>query len=141
MGLGQNKDENDDVNDDETPVNGLWSGIIWLIGMTTIISLFSEFLVDTIEEVSTSWGISVSFISIIELPIVGNAAEHVGAIIFAFKHKLVPHLTKATAEGAQIGRKVYWIRNKDLIKVLKVELAGMIHIHSLKSHDWTISWY
>lgn len=31
----------------------------------------------------------MSFISIIVLPIVGNAAEHAGAVIFAFKNKLV----------------------------------------------------
>ena len=41
------------------------------------------------QAASESWGISVSFISIILLPIVGNAAEHAGAIIFAFKNKLV----------------------------------------------------
>lgn len=41
------------------------------------------------QDASNSWGISVSFISIILLPIVGNAAEHAGAIIFAFKNKLV----------------------------------------------------
>ena len=41
------------------------------------------------QEASESWGISVSFISIILLPIVGNAAEHAGAVIFAFKNKLV----------------------------------------------------
>jgi hypothetical protein len=35
--------------------------------------------------------LSVSFISIILLPIVGNAAEHAGAIIFALKNKLVGH--------------------------------------------------
>lgn len=42
-----------------------------------------------LQAASDSWGISVSFISIILLPIVGNAAEHAGAIIFAFKNKLV----------------------------------------------------
>lgn len=41
------------------------------------------------QDASESWGLSVSFISIILLPIVGNAAEHAGAIIFAFKNKLV----------------------------------------------------
>lgn len=41
------------------------------------------------QEASASWGISVTFISIILLPIVGNAAEHAGAVIFAFKNKLV----------------------------------------------------
>ncbi|GJX83385.1 vacuolar cation/proton exchanger 3 [Tanacetum coccineum] len=96
------EDENDDVSDDETPVIGLWSGIIWLVGMTAIISLLSEFLVDTIEEASTSWGISVSFISIIVLPIVGNAAEHAGAIIFAFKNKLDITLGVALGSATQI---------------------------------------
>ena len=44
------------------------------------------------QDASDSWGLSVSFISIILLPIVGNAAEHAGAIIFAFKNKLVSFL-------------------------------------------------
>ena len=34
---------------DESPVIGLWSGILWLIGMTAVIALLSEYLVDTIE--------------------------------------------------------------------------------------------
>lgn len=33
--------------------------------------------------------IPVAFISVILLPIVGNAAEHAGAIMFAVKDKLV----------------------------------------------------
>lgn len=41
------------------------------------------------QAVSESWGLSVSFISIILLPIVGNACEHTSAVIFAFKNKLV----------------------------------------------------
>jgi len=46
------------------------------------------------QDASNSWGISVSFLSIILLPIVGNAAEHAGAIIFAFKNKLVSSFMK-----------------------------------------------
>jgi len=44
------------------------------------------------QAASNSWGLSVSFISIILLPIVGNAAEHAGAVIFAFRNKLVCYL-------------------------------------------------
>ncbi|KAI3781611.1 hypothetical protein L2E82_11629 [Cichorium intybus] len=91
-----------DVSEEEKPVIGFWSGLIWLIGMTAVISLLSEYLVDTIEEASTSWGISVSFISIIVLPIVGNAAEHAGAIIFAFKNKLDITLGVALGSATQI---------------------------------------
>lgn len=38
---------------------------------------------------SDSWNMPVSFISVILLPIVGNAAEHASAIMFAMKDKLV----------------------------------------------------
>jgi calcium/proton exchanger cax len=38
---------------------------------------------------SDSWNLPVAFISVILLPIVGNAAEHASAIMFAMKDKLV----------------------------------------------------
>ena len=38
---------------------------------------------------STALKIPVSFISVILLPIVGNAAEHASAVMFAMKDKLV----------------------------------------------------
>ena len=45
----------------------------------------------------------MSFISIILLPIVGNAAEHAGAVIFAFKNKLDISLGVALGSATQIG--------------------------------------
>ncbi|KAI5388041.1 Subunit of heteropentameric Replication factor C (RF-C) [Lathyrus oleraceus] len=53
-------------------------------------------------DASDSWGLSVSFLSIILLPIVGNAAEHAGAIIFAFKNKLDISLGVALGSSTQI---------------------------------------
>uniref|UniRef100_A0A2P2LBT4 Vacuolar cation/proton exchanger n=2 Tax=Rhizophora mucronata TaxID=61149 RepID=A0A2P2LBT4_RHIMU len=96
--------EEDDDGDtiEETPVIGFASGIVWLVGMTAFIALLSEYVVGTIEEASDSWGLSVSFISIILLPIVGNAAEHAGAIIFAFKNKLDISLGVALGSATQI---------------------------------------
>ncbi|KAF5747620.1 putative Vacuolar cation/proton exchanger 1a [Tripterygium wilfordii] len=94
--------EGDDVSSEETAVIGLWSGIAWLVGMTVVIALLSGYVVGTIEAASESWGISVSFISIILLPIVGNAAEHAGAIIFAFKNKLDITLGVALGSATQI---------------------------------------
>lgn len=38
-----------------------------------------------------STNIPVSFISVVLLPIVGNAAEHASAIMFAVKNKLVSY--------------------------------------------------
>uniref|UniRef100_A0A162A345 Vacuolar cation/proton exchanger n=1 Tax=Daucus carota subsp. sativus TaxID=79200 RepID=A0A162A345_DAUCS len=74
------EEEDDDLVSEEAPVLGFWSAFIWLAGMTVVIAVLSEYVVGTIEEASASWGISVSFISIILLPIVGNAAEHAGAV-------------------------------------------------------------
>lgn len=88
--------------DDETPVIGFWGGFIWLLLMTCVVALLSEYVVTTIEDASDSWGLSVSFISVILLPIVGNAAEHAGAIIFAFKNKLDISLGVALGSATQI---------------------------------------
>ncbi|XP_073044517.1 vacuolar cation/proton exchanger 3 [Primulina eburnea] len=98
--------EDDNVYDDdvseETAVIGFWSGFIWLVFMTGIIAVLSEYVVATIEDASNSWGLSVNFISVILLPIVGNAAEHAGAIIFAFKNKLDISLGVALGSATQI---------------------------------------
>ncbi|KAA3471723.1 vacuolar cation/proton exchanger 3-like [Gossypium australe] len=88
--------------DEEKAVIGFWSGFSWLVGMTLIIALLSEYVVGTIEAASETWGISISFISIILIPIVGNAAEHAGAIIFAFKNKLDISLGVALGSATQI---------------------------------------
>uniref|UniRef100_A0A5B6ZRJ7 Vacuolar cation/proton exchanger n=1 Tax=Davidia involucrata TaxID=16924 RepID=A0A5B6ZRJ7_DAVIN len=98
----EEEDQDDDLISEEAPVIGFWSGFVWLVGMTAVIALLSEYVVGTIEAASESWGISVSFISIILLPIVGNAAEHAGAIIFAFKNKLDITLGVALGSAVQI---------------------------------------
>ncbi|PNX94100.1 vacuolar cation/proton exchanger 3-like protein, partial [Trifolium pratense] len=95
-GLGENNEA------EEEAVIGFWSAFAWLAGMTVFIALLSEYVVDTIEDASDSWGLSVSFLSIILLPIVGNAAEHAGAIIFAFKNKLDISLGVALGSATQI---------------------------------------
>ncbi|TYH32538.1 hypothetical protein ES288_A01G260100v1 [Gossypium darwinii] len=98
----QEESDNDENGGGGEEEPGFWSGFIWLVGMIAAISLLSEYVVQTIEDASDSWGISVSFISIILLPIVGNAAEHAGAIIFAFKNKLNISLGVALGSATQI---------------------------------------
>ncbi|KAG7027400.1 Vacuolar cation/proton exchanger 1, partial [Cucurbita argyrosperma subsp. argyrosperma] len=95
------EDENDDVPGEEAVI-GFWSAFAWLVGMTLLIALLSEYVVNTIEEASTTWNLSVCFLSIILLPIVGNAAEHAGAIIFALKNKLDISLGVALGSATQI---------------------------------------
>ncbi|XP_062018067.1 vacuolar cation/proton exchanger 3-like [Rosa rugosa] len=94
--------QEEDDEEEEKAVIGCWSAFGWLAGMTVIIALLSEYVVGTIEAASNSWGISVTFISIILLPIVGNAAEHAGSIIFALKNKLDISLGVSLGSASQI---------------------------------------
>ncbi|CAN1846410.1 Vacuolar cation/proton exchanger 1 [Linum perenne] len=107
--------------EEDGAVIGFWSAFIWLVGMTVFIALLSEYVVGTIESASDSWGISITFISIILLPIVGNAAEHAGSIIFAFKNKLDISLGVALGSATQISMFVVpfcvlvaWIMHVDM---------------------------
>jgi len=95
-------DEDGEAEEDEQAVIGFASGLFWLAFKTVLIAILSEYVVGTIEPTSKSWGLSVSFISIILLPIVGNAAEHAGAIIFALKNKLDITLGVALGSATQI---------------------------------------
>lgn len=54
---------------------------------------YNKMIVTMFQGASDSWNMPVSFISVILLPIVGNAAEHASAIMFAMKDKLVSPYT------------------------------------------------
>ncbi|XP_010644648.1 vacuolar cation/proton exchanger 5 isoform X1 [Vitis vinifera] len=89
-------------DDDEGPEISKWESVIWLSILTAWIAILSEYLVDAIEGASIAWKMPVSFISVILLPIVGNAAEHASAIMFAMKDKLDISLGVAIGSSTQI---------------------------------------
>lgn len=94
--------DNDNSDDDESPDISKCESIIWLSMLTVAISVLSEYLVNTIEGASIALNIPIAFISVILLPIVGNAAEHASAIIFAVKDKLDISLGVAIGSSTQI---------------------------------------
>nr|AFQ99294.1 cation exchanger CAX1 [Cucumis sativus] len=101
----EGNEELDEYNDvvEEGPVMGKWSAMAWLVVITLLVALLSEYVVATIEDASETWGLSVAFLSIILLSLVGNAAEHAGAVIFAYKNKLDITLGVALGSANQIG--------------------------------------
>ncbi|GMI63854.1 cation exchanger 2 [Hibiscus trionum] len=99
---GSHNGENDDDDEDEAPEISKWESIIWLAIMTAWISILSDYLVDTIEGASEAWDVPIAFISVILLPIIGNAAEHASAIMFAMKDKLDISLGVAIGSSTQI---------------------------------------
>ncbi|CAL9002798.1 unnamed protein product [Prunus brigantina] len=94
-------DGDDDVEEEVAEI-GFCSGFAWLFAVTAITALLSEYVVGTIEDASKSWGLSFSFLSLILVPILGNAAEHAGSIIFAFKNKLDISLGVSLGSATQV---------------------------------------
>ncbi|XP_010318443.2 vacuolar cation/proton exchanger 3 isoform X1 [Solanum lycopersicum] len=91
-----------DPEEEEAPEITQWEAIGWLAVLTIWISVLSGYLVDAIEGASDSLNMPMSFISVILLPIVGNAAEHASAIMFAMKDKLDITLGVAIGSSTQI---------------------------------------
>jgi Ca2+:H+ antiporter len=90
-------------DDDEDELVLTFSGAIGcLAGVTVLIAILSEYLVDAIEGAAAAWGLPLSFISVILLPIVGNAAEHMSAVIFAMHNKMDLALGIAVGSSTQI---------------------------------------
>ncbi|XP_015689440.1 putative vacuolar cation/proton exchanger 4 isoform X2 [Oryza brachyantha] len=91
-----------DDNDDAVRVISKWQAIAWLAIFTAWISMLSYYLVDAIDGASKAWDIPVAFISVVLLPIVGNSAGHVNAVIFAMKDRLDISLGIAIGSSIQI---------------------------------------
>ncbi|KAF7142020.1 hypothetical protein RHSIM_Rhsim06G0181700 [Rhododendron simsii] len=101
--VNEDESEADGSSDDkEAPKITNWESIIWLFILTTSISFLSEYLVNAIEGASVALDIPVAFISVILLPIVGNAAEHASAVMFAIKDELDMSLGVAVGSSTQI---------------------------------------
>ena len=65
-------------------------------------AIASEILVHAVEPVSQAAGISQLFLGLILIPVVGNAAEHYSAIVFAARNKMDLALSVAANSSTQI---------------------------------------
>eukprot|EP01012_Entosiphon_sulcatum_P056953 TRINITY_DN8066_c1_g1_i1.p1 TRINITY_DN8066_c1_g1~~TRINITY_DN8066_c1_g1_i1.p1 ORF type:complete len:403 (+),score=63.52 TRINITY_DN8066_c1_g1_i1:178-1386(+) len=80
--------EADDDEEEEEAQMPLWLGVGLLALVTILISFESQFLVNNLETTAVQWGLGRTFISVILLPIVGNAAEHATAVLMAYRNKM-----------------------------------------------------
>lgn len=64
-----------DEEDDDEPQLTLGVSLFLLASITVIVSFSADFLVGSIEGIVESSGLSKTFVGLILLPIVGNAAE------------------------------------------------------------------
>jgi Ca2+:H+ antiporter len=66
------------------------------------VALLAEFLVGTIESVRATFGLTETFVGVIVVAIIGNAAEHSSAILMALKNKMDLSVGIAIGSSLQI---------------------------------------
>jgi Ca2+:H+ antiporter len=82
-----------------------WStgrAVLILLTATALVALLSEFLVGTIEDMRSSFGMTEIFVGVIIEAIVGNAAEHSTAVLMAMKNKMDLSVGIAIGSSLQI---------------------------------------
>jgi Ca2+:H+ antiporter len=77
------------------------AGVV-LVLTTVAVAICAEYLVDSIDSIVATAHITKTFIGLILLPIVGNAAEHVTAVVVAIKDKMDLAMGVAVGSSMQI---------------------------------------
>lgn len=73
-----------------------------LLLTTVFVSFCADYLVGTIDNIVDAAGLSKTFIGLILIPIVGNAAEHVTSVVVAIEGKMNLAVNIALGSGLQI---------------------------------------
>ena len=95
-------EENGEGAQEEPHLLSPWAAGITLVVVTLMVAVCAEFLVDSIDSIVATAHISKTFIGLILLPIVGNAAEHVTAVVVAYKKKMDLAIGVAIGSSMQI---------------------------------------
>ncbi|PGG99537.1 calcium/proton exchanger [Blastomyces parvus] len=122
--------------EEEERILNPWAAGIALLIVTIAVSICAEFLVGSIDSIVEATHISKTFIGLILIPIVGNAAEHVTAIVVAYKNKMDLAIGVAIGSSLQIALFVTpflvilgWIMGRDMT----------LHFHSFETVTFFLS--
>ena len=117
------EEENEESGGEEKEAEILspWAAAVALVLVTVLVAICAEYLVDSIDSIVETAHISKTFIGLILLPIVGNAAEHVTACVVAYKNKMDLAIGVAIGSSMQIALLVTpflvilgWIMGRDM---------------------------
>ena len=104
----------------EEPQLSVYVAMATLAISTALVGICAEFLVDSINDLVTQAHLSKTFVGLILLPIVGNAAEHATAVTVAIKDKMDLAIGVAVGSSLQIALSVIpfvvvlgWIMGKN----------------------------
>jgi Ca2+:H+ antiporter len=87
--------------EEEHILNPFAAGIALII-VTILVAVCAEYLVGSIEGIVEKTGMTKTFIGLVLIPIVGNAAEHVTAVVVAYKNKMDLAIGVAIGSSLQI---------------------------------------
>ncbi|KAJ6036420.1 hypothetical protein N7540_000699 [Penicillium herquei] len=79
-----------------------WAATVALVVVTILVAICADYLVGSIDSIVQKTGMSKTFIGLVLIPIVGNAAEHVTAVVVAYKNKMDLAIGVAIGSSLQI---------------------------------------
>ncbi|CAI5504530.1 unnamed protein product [Closterium sp. Naga37s-1] len=88
--------------EEEHSVLGFWGGVFWLALVSALISVISDYLVNSVDGAAEEWNVPVSGLCVVVLPLVNNVTEHTSAILFGIRNKLDVSLSIAVGSSIQL---------------------------------------
>lgn len=123
--------DSEEPEEEEPNIGPIAAGAV-LVVTTVLVAICAEYLVGSIDSIVESAHISKQFIGLILIPIVGNAAEHVTAVVVALRDKMDLAMGVAIGSSIQIALLVTpflvivgWIIGQDM----------SLHFETCKSRD------
>ncbi|CDM26493.1 Vacuolar calcium ion transporter [Penicillium roqueforti FM164] len=92
----------EEEHEEEERILSPWAAGVVLVIVTLLVSICADYLVDAIDPLVKTTGMSKTFIGLVLIPIVGNAAEHVTAVVVAWKDKMDLAIGVAIGSSLQI---------------------------------------
>ncbi|CAG8925638.1 unnamed protein product [Penicillium salamii] len=92
----------EEEEEEEERILSPWAATVALVVVTILVSICADYLVGSIDSIVEKTGMSKTFIGLVLIPIVGNAAEHVTAVVVAYKDKMDLAIGVAIGSSLQI---------------------------------------
>ncbi|KAH8729561.1 calcium/proton exchanger [Ilyonectria robusta] len=115
------ENQDGEEHEPEEPMMGPIAAGAVLVVTTILVAICADYLVGSIDPLVETAGISKAFIGLILIPIVGNAAEHVTAVVVAARDKMDLAMGVAIGSSIQIALLVTpflvivgWIIGRDM---------------------------
>lgn len=91
-----------DIPEEEEHLLSPVGATVVLIIVTVLVAVCADYLVGSIDSIVQKTGMSKTFIGLVLIPIVGNAAEHVTAVVVSWKNKMDLAIGVAIGSSLQI---------------------------------------